>query len=263
MKKLLLILLSLPMIGFGQCEEKCNEVIHYTNAKYNGCINEINKEDGYGTLKFDSGESYVGCWKDGMKDGKGIYKFSKYEKYIGEYKNDKLNGLGTYYYSDGSVWIGSWLDDKKLVGHYESENYYDIKHISGDVDFSIINLNKLTDVSGEGCYNITLSFNGTNEKFLFDTGCSNMLISNEFLQKLKSNGAQIRQLNNSSGRTASNEKILMNQVIINNIKVGDFTIKNLVVGVIDNGSLLCGLGLFKKFSNVEWDMNSATLKLYK
>jgi len=192
MKKLLLILLCLPMIGFGQCENKCNEVINYKNAKYSGCINQNGKPNGYGELIFNNEISYKGCWKDGkkegqgayifadgveyvgewkdgMKDGKGIYKFSKDEKYIGEYKNDKLNGLRTYYYSNGSVWIGLWLDDKKLVGHYESENYYDKNHISGDVDFSIINLNKLIDVAGEGCYNITLSFNGTNEKFLFDT----------------------------------------------------------------------------------------------
>lgn len=263
MKKSLLILLYLPFIGFGQCKYKCNQVISYTNAQYIGCVNKSNKEDGYGNLKFDNGQSYIGCWKDGMKDGKGTYEYSKVEKYIGEYKNDKKNGSGTYYYSDGSVWMGLWLDDKELDGHYESENYYDINHISGNVNISLINLNKLEDIDGEGCYNITLSFNGTNEDFLFDTGCSSMLINYEFLEKLKSNGVQIKQLNNSSGRTASNEQVLMKQIIINNIKVGDFTINNLVVGVIEGGSLLCGMGLFKKFSNVEWDMNSATLKLHK
>tara|TARA_X000000368_G_scaffold196872_1_gene155368 strand:- start:658 stop:1449 length:792 start_codon:yes stop_codon:yes gene_type:complete len=263
MKKLLLILLCLPLIGFGQCEDRCNEIISYTNAKYTGCVNENNQEDGYGTLKFESGESYVGCWKDGMKDGEGVYEYSKDEKYIGEYRSDKRNGPGTYHYSDGSVWIGLWLDDKELEGHYESENYYDRSHISGDVDFSVINLNKLVAVDGEGCYNITLSFNGTNEDFLFDTGCSSMLINYEFLEKLKSNGAEIRQLSNSSGRTASNDEVLMSQVMINNIRVGEFTIDNLVFGVIEEGSLLCGLGLFKKFSNVEWDMNSSTLKLYQ
>jgi hypothetical protein len=305
----LLLLLVVPFIGFGQCEDKCNKVIPYTNAEYTGCVNENNKQDGYGTLMFKSGESYIGCWKDGKQDGQGTYTWAdggkyvgewkddmrngqgtqtwangnKYvgefkdgkldgqgtytsadgDKYVGEFKDGKQDGQGTYYYSDGSVWTGLWIDDKKFDGHYEDENYYDINHISGDVDFSIINLNKLVDVSGEGCYNITLSFNGTNAEFLFDTGCSSMLINKEFLQKLKANGVQIKQLNNSSGRTASNQEVLMSQVIISNIKVGDFIINNLVVGVIESGSLLCGLGLFKKFSNAEWNMKAKTIKLYR
>ena len=81
----LLLLLVVPFIGFGQCEDKCNKVISYTTAEYTGCVNENNKQDGYGTLMFKSGESYIGCWKDGKQDGQGTYTWADGGKYVGEW----------------------------------------------------------------------------------------------------------------------------------------------------------------------------------
>ena len=52
MKKLLLILLCLPMIGFGQCIS-------------GDC------ENGYGTYKIEDSSEYVGYFKDGLFNGHG------------------------------------------------------------------------------------------------------------------------------------------------------------------------------------------------
>ena len=57
MKKLLLILLCLPMIGFGQCVSG-------------------NCENGYGTYTDANGDEYAGEYKDGLLHGIGAYTFN-------------------------------------------------------------------------------------------------------------------------------------------------------------------------------------------
>ena len=63
MKKLLLLLLCVPLIGLGQCIS-------------GDC------ENGYGTYTFASGDKYVGEFKDGRPQGKGtkIYANGKVEE---------------------------------------------------------------------------------------------------------------------------------------------------------------------------------------
>ena len=72
MKKLLLILLCVPLIGLGQCIS-------------GDCVK------GYGTFKWSVGE-YVGNWKDGKMHGQGTYLFINGSKYVGEWKEDHMNG---------------------------------------------------------------------------------------------------------------------------------------------------------------------------
>ena len=71
MKKLLLLLLFVPLIGFGQCIK-------------GDC------ENGYGTYLYE-GDKYVGEWKDGKKHGEGTYTTANGHKYVGEFKDDKQN----------------------------------------------------------------------------------------------------------------------------------------------------------------------------
>ncbi len=124
MKKLLLILLCLPMIGFGQCISG-------------------NCENGYGTYTWADGAKYVGEWKDSNRHGKGTYTYGKGEnqpdkyigefkedyahgqgsctwangeKYVGEYKNGNRHGKGTYTYTDGTVFKGIWRNDEIIEG---------------------------------------------------------------------------------------------------------------------------------------------------
>jgi len=73
MKKLLLILLCLPMIGFGQ----------YISGD---CKN------GYGTYTWTSGDKYVGEFKDGKKHGKGTYTFASGKVKKGLWENGKFIG---------------------------------------------------------------------------------------------------------------------------------------------------------------------------
>ena len=104
MKKLLLILLCLPMIGFGQ-----------DNASGN-CVN------GYGTYSWwkgaNKGDEYAGNWKDGKPSGLGTYtwgeKPNKGDKYVGEWKEGLRHGQGTHTFANGVVQQGLWKDDQFL-----------------------------------------------------------------------------------------------------------------------------------------------------
>ena len=288
MKKLLLTLLCLPMIGFGQCDDKrCDEKISYTNAVYLGCTTNDNKRNGYGELSVFDGTTYKGCWKNDKMNGQGTYEFSdgsKYvgewkdnkmngqgtyedsdgSKYVGEWKDNKMNGQGTYEYSDGAVWTGLWVDGEQFEGHYEDENYYDINHIFGDVNYTIVNLHKIksNEMNTDG-YNLKLSISGIEQNFIFDTGCSGLTINKDFFYRLESAGLIEKKLKSDSAQIANNDWVLTEKYIISNIKIGDYTLNNVVISVINEGSFLCGIGVFKKFRNVQWNMAKSYLKIYK
>ena len=68
MKKLLLILLCLPMIGFGQCI-------------LGDCKN------GFGEYRFPNGDIYEGNWCGGLMHGEGTYKTNQKNEYVGQWKN--------------------------------------------------------------------------------------------------------------------------------------------------------------------------------
>ena len=97
MKKLLLILLCLPMIGFGQCIS-------------GDC------ENGYGTFTWGKGEwegdKYVGEWKDNKRHGIGTYTFANGDKYVEEFNNNQKTGEGTCTYANGDKYVGEWKDGK-------------------------------------------------------------------------------------------------------------------------------------------------------
>ena len=100
MKYLLLVLLGLPFIGFGQ----------------KVCISG-NCENGQGTCTYANGDKYVGEFMNGKKNGQGSFTFGKGEwegdKCLGEWMNDMLNGQGTYTWASGNKYVGEFKDDKK------------------------------------------------------------------------------------------------------------------------------------------------------
>ena len=77
MKKLLLILLCLPMIGFGQC-----------------ILGDC--ENGYGKFITLDDIIYKGEFKDGTLHGLVTFIWPSGNRYVGEFKNGDRNGLGTF-----------------------------------------------------------------------------------------------------------------------------------------------------------------------
>lgn len=98
MKKLLLILLCLPIIGFAQVQCTSGD-----------CVN------GKGTLLYlKSGNTYQGDFLNGVQTGVGTFTFrDDSSQYIGDFKNGYFHGEGTHTYpTSGSIAIGTWENDR-------------------------------------------------------------------------------------------------------------------------------------------------------
>tara|TARA_R100001463_G_scaffold96675_1_gene151138 strand:- start:6499 stop:9207 length:2709 start_codon:yes stop_codon:yes gene_type:complete len=56
-----------------------------------------NKYTGQGTYTWESGDNYVGEWKDGLKNGQGAYIWKDNgDKYVGGFKDDTMHGKGVW-----------------------------------------------------------------------------------------------------------------------------------------------------------------------
>ena len=130
MKKLLLVLLALPLLF--SCGGSLDKEITFEmlNDGYTGKGTFISGQDKYegewkngkphGQLivSWDNGSKYNGEWKDGEQDGYGTFTWGKGEwegdKYVGEFKDDMMHGQGTYTYADGTVEKGLWENGEFL-----------------------------------------------------------------------------------------------------------------------------------------------------
>jgi hypothetical protein len=136
MKKLLLILLCVPLIGVGQ------EI---------GCISG-DCENGKGTYTYSESFYYVGDFKNGRFHGKGTHYYPD-SKLEAEWEDGYPNGQGTYTNNNGDKWTGEWggadyrfltKKHKQYKGSWIFPNGVEIGEcISGDC------------INGKGVYQIT------------------------------------------------------------------------------------------------------------
>jgi hypothetical protein len=151
MKKLLLILLCLPLLfscGDNLDKEITTEMLNdgytgkgtntrldgskyvgeFMDGKRNGHGNfssqktssgiatyigefKDNRFHGQGTL-IHAEYKYSGEWKEGKKSGKGVEDQGNGEQYVGKFKNNHKNGQGTYTWPDGRKYVGEWKENK-------------------------------------------------------------------------------------------------------------------------------------------------------
>jgi hypothetical protein len=107
MKKLLLLLLLLPALAFGQVVR----TIEYDDGSvYVGEFRD-NQLNGQGTITFASGSVYVGEFRDDQINGQGTFTFANGDVYVGEFRDGLANGQGTYTYTNGDVYTGEHRDN--------------------------------------------------------------------------------------------------------------------------------------------------------
>ena len=279
MKKLLLILLCVPLIGLGQCVSgDCkNGKGTYKLSSGDKYVGEWvdGQFEGQGTYTWDNGDKYVGDWIEGEQNGYGVMtnvlsnkekkdkKRYYFIKYKGHWEDGKRHGHGTAYFSNGSEWTGEWIENEQAeVEKKNDENTYNSDDIVGDNNYTVITLEELKP----NHFYLKLNVDGVFKDFVFDTGASQLVFDQDFLKKLKNNGCDVKKTNlkGEEARTASGEIVKFKVVHLNNVKIGDYVLNNVVASVGPKGtSPLCGIGFFNKFSNVKWNMKDGNLKLYK
>ena len=140
-------------------------------------------------------------------------------------------------------------------------NEYIIDDISGNNYMTEIRLNNFL---GNG-YKIKINIDGVIKYFLFDTGATDLIIDSEMERELIFNGSIKKEdyLGEQEFVLADNSIVIGRVVRLNNIKIGDYIVDNVIVSVLDGGSLLCGLGLLDKFRKWDFIKDSEILKIYK
>ncbi len=143
----------------------------------------------------------------------------------------------------------------------ENLNKYRPGDIIGD-DFSSKVF--LLDYLNQG-YKIKISIAGKVHYYVFDTGASDLIIDRDFERELLLNGILTKEsyLNAEDYTLANGQKVKVQLVRLNNVKIGDYIVNNVIVGISDGNILLCGKGFLDKFRKWEFDTDSKILTLFK
>lgn len=123
---------------------------------------------------------------------------------------------------------------------------------------------QLVDNLGKG-YKVKITIEDISKYYVFDTGASDIIIDRDTERELLLNGVLKRE--NYLGKTeytlANNQTVQAQKVRVNNISIGEYTLNNVEIGIINDGVLLCGKSFLDKFSKWEIDNQNKYLILYK
>lgn len=114
---------------------------------------------------------------------------------------------------------------------------------------------KLTETNG--IYQVPVKFGALSKKFILDSGASDITISSSLEKELLKNGLVNKKVSLADAlyRVASGEIISHRRILISQITVGDFTIKNVIASVgNENTPLLLGKNFFDNFKS--WSINN-------
>lgn len=149
----------------------------------------------------------------------------------------------------------------------------DAARLSNSIDNNIDgeNLQSIVDtiplLKFNGVSKLKIEFGGYPYYFIFDTGAGDILVSENFISELKTNGVvkNINYLkNNAQYIMANGDTISCKQLFLRDIKIGQFVIDSSLVGVY-NGDIdfLLGSSFLKKFKNYSVIENNNYLILEK
>ena len=87
---------------------------------YDGSASSEGVPHGQGTMRYKSGEVYVGEWKKGERCGKGDMVYADgLSRYVGEFARSKKEGFGKMSYANGDSYEGEWRE-----GQFEGKGVY-------------------------------------------------------------------------------------------------------------------------------------------
>jgi hypothetical protein len=140
------------------------------------------------------------------------------------------------------------------------KNSYASSDIIGSALKSTIQL-----INFSGSYKLKIKIGNEFKYFTFDTGAADLIIDQKLEQELFNSGSikGSNYLGTTQYRIANNEIITAKLVRLDNIQIGNFTVNNVIVGVVENGTLLCGTSFFDKFQKWDFDSKNETITIYR
>jgi hypothetical protein len=253
-----------------------------------------NRLNGKGKCVYSNGDVYEGLYKNGtLVDGmfsannngnlwtyngkfNGIYfqgegierKESGNQIRIkeGEFFSDKLyDGIEVIFYKNSGIEITSkYVKGIPTVVNRNDINSFKAADIVGNVEFTEVNLiQRGTVFESRLAYDVELEINGVKGEWLLDSGAMGFTIGNIMFERLKANGINYKDLNKTVKSFGIGGEAYGDLVVLEEVKIGDYIVKNVVATVLDTPSSLLGTGFLLKFTNVIWNMKNKTLTLYK
>ena len=239
--------------------------------RYEGPFNEMGRFNGAkGYLRIE--QSGLMLEKKGKFINGDLQQGSMIEVQDQATKKDKGNFVNGELYEGSSVLteksglvISSNIKEGLSIESKRNDtNYYNSNDIVGDQLSSLVKLTKGGSENEGISYKIEMKINGISGEWIFDTGAQLFSIGKRMFDRLKNEGITYRELNQTVKTFgiggSSNGKL----VIIDEIKVGDYVVKNVVAKVsLDTNFSLMGIGFFSKFNNVSWSMSTEELTFFK
>ncbi len=210
--------------------------------------------------------TYEGKFDGNYFNGKGkLINENKFQVSISEgifFKDDLLNGTKIIKENSSGVQITYKVEvGVETLVERNDVNIYKKEDIVGEAEFIKVPL--IQRGSLNIAYDVELEINGVKGEWLLDTGAMPFTIGNIMFNRLVENGIKYKDLNKTTLSFGIGGQASGSLVIIEEIKIGDYIIKNVVAKVFNSESSLLGTGFLNKFSNVEWNMKEKELILYK
>ena len=269
------------------------EYINY-DISYEEGIWKNDQLNGEGKTVSTNGQEYEGVYENGQLI-KGVFTSNingDLWTYNGEFNGNYFQGVGIERRENNNQVItkeGDFFSDNLYEGTktvlsknsgVEVISKY-IKGISTVVNRNDINSFKAKDVIGIGeftevsllqrgtifdarlAYDVELEINGVKGEWLLDSGAMGFTIGNIMFERLISSGVSYKDLNKTVKSFGIGGEAYGDLVVLEEVKIGDYVVKNVVATVLDTPTSLLGTGFLLKFSNVVWNMKEKTLVLYK
>lgn len=185
------------------------------------------------------------------------FKFGIKEKEVRRFSDETKRGLilQKIFNADGSVTETSNIENNRVPDD-----------IFGDRDYIEVDLIEQNNQYRINVDFVTLNGGVVSVPIQFDSGASAGLFIGNRLYNTLLEKCEIVDLNVRSKSGGVGSEFSTKYIKIKALRIGDYLVKNVVAIVPDRediNDLLIGVGFLKKFKEVEWSMNSNTLKFYK
>lgn len=97
--------------------DKSEVAVNDDACVYIGDYNILGQRQGSrGELIWDSGDRYVGTFKNGMQSGQGAFFFRDGSEYTGDWKENLMHGFGQCKFANGDTYVGQYVKGQRSGG---------------------------------------------------------------------------------------------------------------------------------------------------